>query len=211
MKLIVGLFVLAAAINIASAQMTCSLENPDIPTGWIGLNDVNNQGQHCLFAMRKQIQMEFNASSTYLAMGAHFSRDTINRPGFADFFFKSAKEEREHGSKLIEYLSMRGQLTDSVTDLMTLHNVLDESWASGAAALKEALELETKVTRSIRGLIKTCEKSPNWYHLVDYLTGVFLEEQLTGQRELAGKLSTLRKMMTNHGALGEFLFDKQNI
>lgn len=51
-----------------------------------------------------------------------------------------------------------------------------------------------------------------YYHfnqLVDYLTGVYLEEQYKGQRELAGKVSTLKKMMKNHGQLGEFLFDKQ--
>lgn len=47
--------------------------------------------------------------------------------------------------------------------------------------------------------------------LVDYLTGEFLEEQYRGQRDLAGKISTLRKMMKSNtnGALGEFLFDKQ--
>lgn len=74
--------------------------------------------------------------------------------------------------------------------------------------MEDALELETEVTKSIRKLINTCEKKYNYYHLVDYLTGVYLEEQLHGQRELAGKLSTLKKMMKNHGALGEFLFDK---
>lgn len=45
--------------------------------------------------------------------------------------------------------------------------------------------------------------------LVDYLSGVFLEEQYTGQRDLAGKISTLGKMMGTHKAFGEFLFDKK--
>jgi len=45
--------------------------------------------------------------------------------------------------------------------------------------------------------------------LVDYLTGDFLTEQYEGQRDLAGKLSSLDKMMDKHGALGEFLFDKK--
>ena len=183
----------------------------------------------CMRAVRHQIQMEIDASYAYLAMGAYFSRDTVNRPGFAELFFKSAKEEREHGSKLIEYLSMRGQLTKDVTSLIktpvsrTQHLqklavflycsfirqiVNKHDWENGSAALEDALNLETKVTKSIRKLIETCEKGYNHYHLVDYLTGVYLEEQLHGQRELAGKLSTLKKMMTNHGALGEFLFDK---
>lgn len=91
-----------------------SLPVPEMPTEWIDLKG------ECLTAMRKQIQMEIDASYTYLSMGAHFSRDVINRPGFAELYFKSAKEEREHGSKLIEYLSMRGQLTNDVTGLINV-------------------------------------------------------------------------------------------
>lgn len=48
-----------------------------------------------------------------------------------------------------------------------------------------------------------------FFQLVDYLTGDFLDEQYKGQRDLAGKISTLGKMMTTHGPLGEFLFDKK--
>ncbi|XP_033244786.1 ferritin subunit isoform X1 [Drosophila miranda] len=186
-----------------SGECKGSLEVPEIPKGWMDLKD------GCLNGMRHQIQEEINASYQYLAMAAYFARDTVNRQGFAENFFKAAKEEREHGSKLVEYLSMRGQLTDSVSNLITVPTVAKQEWKDGAAALEDALELETKVTRSIRKLIQTCEGKPyNHYHLVDYLTGVYLEEQLHGQRELAGKLVTLKKMMSTHGELGEFLFDK---
>ncbi|KAG8310445.1 Ferritin heavy polypeptide-like 17 [Homalodisca vitripennis] len=44
--------------------------------------------------------------------------------------------------------------------------------------------------------------------LVDWLTADFLDEQYKGQRDLAGKISTLSKMMREHGVLGEFLYDK---
>jgi ferritin heavy chain len=202
MKYIATFFVMALAINSAFADMKCSSPIPKLPETWIDLKG------ECLDAMRSQIQKEIDASYAYLAMGAHFSRDTINRPGFAEMFFKAAKEEREHGSKLIEYLSMRGQLTKDVTDLIKVPTVQKQEWTDGASALEDALLLEISVTKSIRELIQTCEKKPNYYHLVDYLTGVYLEEQLHGQREIAGKLSTLKKMMITHGALGEFLFDK---
>lgn len=81
-------------------------------------------------------------------------------------------------------------------------------------ALKDALALEATVTQKIRNVIKVCEDAPgkngnyNDYELVDYLTGEFLNEQYKGQRELAGKVSTLGKLMDKHGPLGEFLFDK---
>lgn len=64
----------------------------------------------CINEMRRQIREEMKASIKYLALGAHFSRDTINRPGFAKFFLHSASEEREHGLKLIEYLLMRDNI-----------------------------------------------------------------------------------------------------
>ena len=54
-----------------------------------------------------------------LFQGAHFARDTVNRPGFSKFFFESASEEREHAIKIIEYLLMRGQLTDDVSKLLS--------------------------------------------------------------------------------------------
>lgn len=88
--------------------------NPQIPVEWIDMRP------DCVTAMRDQIQKEINASYRYLATASYFGRDTVNRPGFSEMFFKSAKEEREHGAKLIEYLSMRGKLTDDVTDLIRI-------------------------------------------------------------------------------------------
>jgi len=202
MKVFVGLFVLFFA-SAAYGSLQCSLAEPDIPQDWIDMTT------SCINAVRGQIQKEIDASFAYLAMGAYFSRDVVNRPGFADHFFKSAGEEREHAQHLIEYLSMRGQLTDSVTNLITVPTVEKQEWKDGAESLTDALNLEAQVTKSIRDVIAKCEKAKiNDYHLVDYLTGVYLEEQYKGQRELAGKLSTLKKMMKSHGQIGEFLFDK---
>lgn len=72
----------------------------------------------CVKKMRNQIQEEIKAAIQYLAMAAHFSRDTINRPGFAQLFFEAASEEREHAIKLISYLLMRGELTSDVSTLL---------------------------------------------------------------------------------------------
>lgn len=203
MKFFVAVLVLCSAA-MAYGSLQCSLAAPNLPTEWIDMKSP------CVNSMRAQIQEEVKASYVYLAMAAYFSRDTVNRPGFAEHFFKAAKEEREHAQHLIEYLSMRGQLTDSVTNLITFPGIEKQTWANGVEALTDALNLEANVTKSIRDVIIKCENVPkfNDYHLVDYLTGVYLEEQYKGQRELAGKLSTLKKMMSKHGEIGEFLFDK---
>jgi len=196
---------LAFLAGLASAELLCSSPELDIPKDWIDMKD------SCVDKMRAQVTEELRASMQYMAMGAYFSKDTVNRPGFAELFFKSASEEREHAIKLISYLLMRGELTSKVSELIK-RNLAPKttSWPTGVSALKDALKLEASVTRKIRDVIKVCEdgSSFNHYHLVDYLTGDFLEEQYHGQRDIAGKISNLEKMMKDHGALGEWLFDK---
>lgn len=211
MKVITSVIVIFAAVATSSASLQCEHAKPNIPKDWIDMV------KPCVQKMRAQIQTELEASIQYLAMGAHFSRDRINRPGFAKFFFQSASEERQHALKLISYLLMRGELTSNVSKLIKKTIVPSTlSWVSGVDALKDALRLEAKVTKSIRGVIEECEQPKeeegygyNDYHLVDYLTGEFLEEQYKGQRDLAGKISNLEKMMDEHKALGEFMFDKK--
>lgn len=200
-----GLLCASAAVGDG---LKCTLKPADIPTDWLDMVDP------CIKIMEHQIQTEIQAAMTYLAMGAHFARDTVNRPGFSKFFFEAASEERDHAFKIIEYLLMRGQLTTNVPNLLKFPlKPPREDWSSAVSALNDALILEAKVTSNIREIIKTCETPKtsdfNDYHLVDYLTGDFLEEQYKGQRDLAGKISTLGKMMINHGPLGEFLYDKQ--
>ncbi|KAJ8915227.1 hypothetical protein NQ315_015450 [Exocentrus adspersus] len=207
MKSFVFVVFFVCATAFAAEQLQCEHKKVDVPKDWLDMVDP------CVEKMRGQIQEELKAAMQYMAMGAHFSRDTINRPGFAKLFFEAASEERQHAIKLISYLLMRGELTSRVSQLIR-RNLVPKltSWPSGVAALKDALRLEASVTKKIRDVIIVCESNPtqyNDYHLVDYLTGDFLDEQYHGQRDLAGKVSTLEKMMEKHGALGEFLFDKK--
>ncbi|KRT82612.1 hypothetical protein AMK59_4309, partial [Oryctes borbonicus] len=175
MKAIVFAYIFAiCAIGFSSADLFCHHKKPEIPKDWVTMVDP------CVNSMRTQIQEELNAAMQYMAMGAHFSKDTINRPGFAHFFFEAASEERQHAIKLISYLLMRGELTSKVSNLIkTLPEPKITTFNSGLDALKRALTLETAVTRKIRDVIQRCEDDLtfNDYHLVDYLTGDFLEEQ----------------------------------
>lgn len=212
--IIASVLVLIAVSSAQALDTTkCSPPTGEVP------EEFKDMTKGCFGEMRRQIQTEIDASMQYLAMGAHFARDTINRPGFSEFFFKAAAEEREHSHKLIEYLLMRGNLTDGISSLITVNLPKKLLWETGVEALKDALRYEASVTRSIKQVIAQCEEDPveigektvnvNDYHLVDYLTGVYLEEQYHGQRDLAGKISTLDKLMKSHGPLGEFLFDKK--
>lgn len=90
-------------------------KSADVPSEFLDMS------RGCIKEVRRQIQAEVDASIQYMAMGAHFAKDTVNRIGFSEFFFKAAGEEREHAMKLIEYLLMRGQLTDDVSNLINVN------------------------------------------------------------------------------------------
>ena len=200
-------FAIAGLLAVCTPAIAsqCHVKSVDTPNGWVTMSP------ECRNSTRQQIQMEVGASLQYLALGAHFSRDVINRPGFAKFFFDAASEEREHAMLLIDYMLMRGELTADVSDLIKVKPTTTGEPATGAAALEFALKLEANVTESIRTVINACEnaKGFNDYHFVDYLSGDFLDEQYKGQRDLAGKISTLKKMVNQNPALGEFIFDKK--
>lgn len=145
---------------------------------WKSMSD----NSKCVAQTKEQIKLEMQASYAYLAMGAHFSKDSVNRPGFANFFFTAAGEEREHGRKLIEYMLMRGEFVkNGVPDVSEIKfnklnntvpaNLYTEQFAAtGLEALQAALKLEVKVTRSIKDLIAVCEEETkdnpnNDYHV----------------------------------------------
>lgn len=96
---------------------------------------------------------------------------------------------------------------------------LSNGLSAGMQSLRTALKMEYAVTESIRNLIIACEAEKvdgkkdevfNDYHFVDYLTGDFLTEQYQGKRDIAGKISTLGKMIKDNGAeLADYLFDKK--
>lgn len=148
----------------------------------------------CVRMTEDQIEKEITASLKYLSYGAYFSRDSVNRPGFANFFFNAANEEREHAEKLIEYLSMRGRYfedQDSPISKIEIGKLIknsekakalgiEEVWtaspepknngvSAGFEALRSALKMEMAVTQSIKNLIIACESDKetkfNDYHV----------------------------------------------
>lgn len=199
------LLIVILYVGVSSAKLQCDSRTLRLPTDWLDMDSV------CVGAVRRQIQEEIDASIKYLSMGAHFARDVVDRPGFAQFFFKSATEKRDQAIKLIEYLLMRTPVTQTA-DLIKV-NAPEVKYWKGTVALEDALKTEAAMTKKIKYVIQKCDdgERQNDYHLVDYLTAEFLDKQYVDQRSLAEKISTLKKMMKNsiNDSIGEFLFDKQ--
>ncbi|XP_057367302.1 ferritin heavy chain-like [Daphnia carinata] len=160
----------------------------------------------CLNHLRSHIKRELQASVTYLAMGAWANHYSVQRPGLADFFFDSASEEREHGLKLLGYLRMRGhnELDILPSSLEPLNGKYE--WENSLSALRQALKMEKDVTDSIKKIIDYCADAED-HQLADYLTGDFMEEQLKGQRNIAGLANTLQGVLRKQPRLGDWIFD----
>ncbi|XP_053679363.1 ferritin subunit-like [Anopheles nili] len=202
-----------AAVFMQQEQASAQLTDSDAVSS---TDEWNYMNRSCSAKLHDQINKEFDAAIFYMQYAAYFAQYQVNLPGFEKFFFNAASEEREHGMKLIDYALMRGQKPID-RNTFTLHygnqiqRPAPEQGSVALTALRAALAKEQEVTKSIRELIKICEEDHNDYHLVDYLTGEFLEEQHQGQRDLAGKITMLSKMLKTNPNLGEFLFDKQNM
>lgn len=109
--------------------------------------------------------------------------------------------------------------TERVSD--SLAEKLQGGKVDGLGGLDLALTLEVLVTKSIKNMIKVCEDdkqvnafdgddvAANDYHMVDWLITDLLDEQLKGQRELAGRITTLQKMKQGYGQIADFLYDKE--
>ncbi len=160
--------------------------------------------------MRRQVQNEFSAAMQYLLMSAHFARDDISLDGVAKLFSEHADEEREHGKKLLEYLQMRGDAETSASGLSFSPMLDKRTWADAEEALRDALDMEKKVSGSIKKLVDVCENfnAPD-YHAADWLAGQWLEEQLKGQRKLAGLINSLNTFRRDHEELADWMFSNQ--
>ena len=68
--------------------------------------------------------------------------------------------------------------------------------------------MEKAVSKSIRDIIKLCEEKNDFYS-ADWMTGAIMEEQLTGQRHLAGLINTLSGFRVSHEHLADWMFSNQ--
>lgn len=65
--------------------------------------------------------------------------------------------------------------------------------------------MEKAVSKSIHELVNVCDQNEDHYS-ADWLTGEILEEQLSGQRHLAGLINTLSHFRRDHEHLADWMF-----
>lgn len=158
-----------------------------------------NYAAECEAGVNKQINMELYANYVYTSMAFYFDRDDVALPGFYKYFKNSAKEEREHAEKFMEFQNKRG----GRVVLKDIRKPERDEWESGLEAMKAALDLEKQVNQSIIDLhCLAGEKGDN--HMTQFLDE-FLDEQVNGIKEIADHVARLTRAGPG---VGEYLYDK---
>jgi ferritin len=139
-----------------------------------------------LSAINEQINSEFEASYTYLAMAGFCERQRFT--GAAKWLRMQSDEERLHGLKLFDFVLAR----DGAVDLKAIDQPA-VSFDSLTAVFEQALEHEKKVTQQINALYELCFKEKAFAEMTElqwFLTEQVEEEKTA--REIASKFRLVK-------------------
>ncbi|CAK1578385.1 unnamed protein product [Parnassius mnemosyne] len=166
-----------------------------------GLSLENIREQGCdngsnMKAINQQIQAEQQAAQDYLSMATNFLHPCLSRPGAGGFFMKMYKEELDHMQRLIEYQLIRGGAiiisglnAPTVNENLTLY-----------CAFKQSLNMEKSVTEMLENIVKVAE-SVNDYQCADFITSVYLAEQMASINELSHHITNMSKICGDEHAV----------
>ena len=157
------------------------------------------------------------------SLGVNFSKVALNYcnlpPNFSQLFMMKKLSIR----KWQIFIDIPGSINPKIPFKSCLkcaifgHNLQDpwfpigkSTWVDGEDALRDALTMEKAVSKAIKVLIDKCDSdTASDYHTADWLTGTWLEEQLGGQRKLAGMINNLNTFKREHEALADWMFSHE--
>lgn len=120
-------------------------------------------------ALNAQINSEWNAAYTYLAMGAWF--DTQDLPGFAQWFRAHATEEMTHADRIYQFVVAR----DAEVEYFAMGKPKND-YGSAVEVLEAALNHERGVTEQIHALFHLAQAENE--HSTQSMLNWFLDEQV---------------------------------
>jgi len=188
----------------ADLDTLVDLKALDVHTGSATANFVSfrqNFAETPEMLLSKQVQIELTASHAYLTMAAYFDRADVALPGFKKWAMEQSEEEREHATKFIEYLNLRGGEYVPV-DIAAPDTI---TWSSALDAMKTALRMEMEVNRALLNLHAAADEAKD-PQMCDFVESTFLTEQV----ESIKKVATLVRQLIRAGpGLGEYQVDQK--
>merc|ERR1712215_425318 len=116
----------------------------------------------------------------------------------------------------LQYILMAAHFSQ---DTVNLPKVAELFWTHADEERSHAIQFinylrmrgaEKDVTSAMKNMIDICSAAgQDDPHAADWLTGTWLEEQLQGQRNLAGLINTFNNFKRGHEELAEWLFDME--
>src|SRR5262249_25206730 len=146
----------------------------------------NSMNTRVFAAINDQINSEFKASYTYLAMSAYCERQKFL--GAANWLRMQAEEERQHGMKLFTFVLAR----DGNVELKAIDQPRG-SYESLPAVFEQALEHEQQVTVQINSLYELCFTEKAFAEMTElqwFLTEQVEEEKVA--REIVAKFRLVK-------------------
>ena len=122
-------------------------------------------------AINRQIGREMGASLQYLAIAAHFDRNSLKQ--LARFFYRQSDEEREHAMKFLHFVIDAG----GEVNLPEIPAPRSE-FGSARECAQLSLDWETEVTKQIYDLVDCAQGDKNYIALrfLDWFVTEQLEE-----------------------------------
>jgi ferritin len=139
-----------------------------------------------LAALNEQVGNEFSAMLQYLAIAAHFERETL--PVLAGHFYKQAEEEKQHAHKFIKFILDTGALVQ-----IPALPAPQATFKFAEDAVKLSLDQEKAVSAQINALLGKA-KAEN-----DYTTDTFLQWFVTEQLEEVSTMADLLSIVQRAG------------
>lgn len=131
--------------------------------------------------LNEQVTHELGASQAYLAMACQF--ESMSLKALAQHFRKQTEEERGHALKIVDYL-----LEVGATVSLAALDAPRTAYKSVQAAIRAAVEHETRVTAQIHALVGLAEKEK------DYATRSFLQWFVDEQVEEVSSMEHLARI-----------------
>ena len=147
-------------------------------------------------AINDQITAELWSSNLYLQMAYFFKREGWD--GFAHWMELQAVEEREHATKMGDFLVDRGG-----TVKLQMIDVVPEGWGSPLEVFEHTYSHECKVSKMIDGIVTLAIAEKDY--ATENFFRTFVDEQVEEEATASGIVDKLRKV----GDTGVFFIDSQ--
>ncbi|XP_043733260.1 ferritin light chain-like [Cervus elaphus] len=154
-------------------------------------------------AVNRLVNLQLQASYTYLSLGFYFHRDDVALEGVGHFFRELAKEKRQGAECLLKLQNQRA----GRALFLDVQKPSQGEWGKTQDAVEAALLVEKNLNQALLDLHGLASASGD-PHICDFLENHFLDEEVRLIKKVGDHLTNLRRLAGPQAGLGEYLFER---